>query len=124
MANNYTQFSTDIPATTEQQEWLIAKLESTEEGYPPCQYETEETGLWVFAEEYGDIERLAEIIAEFQTHFKREESIILTYAQWCSKMRLDEFGGGAVAIYKGSIEYVYPFDIAEKWIRQQKTQGV
>ena len=33
-------------------------------------------------------------------------------SQTCSKMRLDEFAGGAVAVYRGATHFVVPDSIA------------
>ena len=123
MADNYLQFSVMIPCDTkEQKQWLAAKFDEQAESDdgPVCQYNIESDGVWAYAEEYGDPERLAEIVAAYQQQFDRQDGWILTWSQTCSKMRLDEFAGGAVAVYRGMTHFVAPDDIAVEWIQQQK----
>ena len=123
MANNYLQFSVMIPCDTEaQKQWLAAEFDEQAESDdgPVCSYEIESDGVWVYAEEYGDPERLAEIVAAYQQQFDRQDGWILTWSQTSSKMRLDEFTGGAVAVYRGTTHFVVPDSIANKWIQQQK----
>jgi len=123
MADNYLQFSALIPCETEEQkQWLAAKFDKQAESDdgPVCQYNIESDGVWAYAEEYGDPERLSEIVAAYQQQFDRQDGWILTWAQTCSKMRLDEFAGGAVAVYRGTTHFVAPDDIAVEWIQQQK----
>ena len=62
MADNYLQFSALIPCDTEEQkQWLAAKFDEQAESDdgPVCSYEIESDGVWAYAEEYGDPERLA-----------------------------------------------------------------
>ena len=123
MANIYLQFSALIPCDTEaQKQWLAAKFDEQAESDdgPVCSYEIESDGVWVYAEEYGDPECLAEIVAVYQRQFDRQNGWILSWSQTCSKMRLDEFAGGAVAVYRGATHFVVPDSIAYEWIQQQK----
>ena len=127
MANSYLQFSALIPcATKEQKQWLAAKLDEQAESDdgPVCSYEIESDGVWAYAEEYGDPGRLAEIVATYQQQFDRQDGWVLSWAQTCSKMRLGEFTGGAVAVCRGTTHFVVPDSIAREWtIRQQSKRG-
>jgi hypothetical protein len=54
--------------------------------------------LWVYAEEYGDLELLAHLVQQFLKRFRTQDSWTLGYACTCSKPRVGEFGGGAVYV--------------------------
>jgi 3-deoxy-D-manno-octulosonic-acid transferase len=123
MADNYTQFSTLIPYQTQaQRDWLVMALDKaadSDEG-AICQYEIEEreSAIWVYAEEYGDVQRLADLVAEYQEEYVTVPPWILSWSETCSKMRLDEFGGGAVAVKGGQQKWFNPMLEAEQWLQQ------
>ena len=125
MANNYVQFSTEIPYhTAAQKDWLVAALQAasdSDEG-PICQYAIEENEctLWLYAEEYGDIERLAALVSEYQLAFQLETSWSTSWASTCSKMRLDEFSGGAVAVIRGEVQFFEPISDALRWLKARE----
>jgi hypothetical protein len=54
--------------------------------------------LWVYAEEYGELERLTHLVQKFLKRFRPNRSWSLGYACTCSKPRVGEFGGGAVFV--------------------------
>ena len=60
--------------------------------------------LWVYADEGGDLDRVAHLVQKFLRQFRPLESWSLTYATTCSKLRLGEFSGGACFVTAGSIE--------------------
>lgn len=126
MANNYQQFSSIIPyANAERREWLKAALEAKDESEGPCcSYEIPESdkadAVWVYAEECGNIDVLVGLVAEYQKQFHLAEPWVLTWADWCEKMRVDEFSGGAVAVYRGKVKWCIPSQFAQRWIGQQE----
>lgn len=63
-------------------------------------------GIWLHADESGDIERVAELVCEFQKRFAAEQPWTLEYAVWCSKPRIGEFGGGAVFCHRGEATFM------------------
>ena len=67
--------------------------------------ESKELGLhlWLYAEEGGDPHRVAHLVQKFLRQFRPHEPWSLTYATSCSKLRLGEFGGGAVFVTAGAI---------------------
>ena len=117
MANYYTQFSILIDGTPEQLTWLENTLRAEES---PCQSSQQNGQLWLYAEENGDLDHLAQILAEYQEKYDLAKPLILEWANTCSKLRTDGFGGGAVAIYKGTLEWFNPYDQASRWIAEQK----
>lgn len=129
MADNYLLFSTMVPCKTkEEQQWLAAALrESVDEDgekRAPCEwllaYEPGKEpgpdpalgswavwGVWVYTDEYGDVDRLADIVCRWQDQFDIDEPWSLEYAETCSKPRLDEFCGGAVVCYRGEAHFMH-----------------
>ena len=125
MADNYLQFSAQLDYQTDAQaDWLRAKLdeaaESDEGSVASYEQEIERKRFWLYAEEYGDPGRLADIIAEWQTTFGITEPFVLTWAETCSKLRLDEFSGGAIAVYKGEIKDCSPWQVVQVWIHERQ----
>lgn len=124
MANNYLQFSTVILYhTAAQKDWLLAAFAAASERDEGaiCQHEDEphDCNVWVYAEEYGDVERLATLVSDYQQAFQLEEPWLLSWSESCSKMRLDEFSGGAVAVKRGEVKWFNPICEAEKWANAQ-----
>ena len=123
MANNYQQFSTVIPhnGITERRDWLLAELaKENGDGYAPNTYSDDKDAVWVYAEECGDIGALVEIVAAYQKRFHLTEPWVLTWADWCDKLRVDEFSGGAVAVLKGTVKWIHPSQLADAWIKKQQ----
>ena len=61
--------------------------------------------LWVYAEEYGDVDRLAHLVQKFLKRFRPQDSWSLGYACTCSKPRVGEFSGGAVHVTADKIAW-------------------
>jgi hypothetical protein len=105
MADNYLQFSFMLENITP--EGLLFYEEECQkivdrEGYCDWQWEAEDGNrLWIYAETYGNPYDLAEILAEYLAKFDPEGAIVFSWSMTCSKPRLDEFSGGAVAIIAG-----------------------
>ena len=70
--------------------------------------------LWVYAEESGELERLAYVVSEFLKSFHPDEFWSLTYAATCSKPCAGEFGGGAVFVTAARIQWTNAHDWAEE----------
>ena len=66
--------------------------------------------LWVYAEEYGDMDRLVHLVQKFLKQFRPHESWSLGYAVTCSKPRVGEFGGGAVHVTAKEIAWEHSGD--------------
>jgi hypothetical protein len=123
MANNYQQFSEIVahltPAECEWFETELLKEDECEEG-PACAWsinnDTEsKTHLWVHADECGDIERVCNTVQAFIKKFRPDHVFTLQWADYCSKPRVGEFGGGyaIVTIDDVVIESTW-------WLLQQK----
>ncbi len=60
--------------------------------------------LWLYAEECGRPDQVAQLIQKFLRQFRRDACWWLMYATTCSKPRIGEFGGGAVFVTAEAIE--------------------
>jgi hypothetical protein len=121
MANNYVQFSEGIDRITpEERTWIEVQLdadrwevEAPEWNAPVEEEELDfewsfdtrfaesqegEHFLWLYAEESGCPDQVAEFVRAFLARFRPEGCFSLTYAETCSKPRLGEFSGGAIFV--------------------------
>lgn len=131
MADYYTHFSTLIHfRDRKEQLWLLAQLDaqdtSAEDEGPYCNYKDEPNNqaVWVYTEESGNVNGLADLVARFQTRFAIPTPWILEWANTCSRPVLDSFSGGAIAVYKGKIHHIWPHDLAKRWIKQQTRKEI
>ena len=128
MANNFTKFSFRLETTTEQRDWIKAVHQQTmhpkgPENMPESVYgeaaalmrndynpesikvtdypsSTQATDTHIYADTSGDIEYTADLVNSVLSHFDLPAIVTFTWASTCDKMRVDEFGGGAVAVSK------------------------
>lgn len=106
MANNYTSFSFQVKCPSEEAantlEDLLAKAMESEDADRDwlCLEHAEAEGdtVWIAEEEGTDLEYLADVLQDYLQHNDPEGSIGFSWAEACSKLRVDEFGGGAVFI--------------------------
>ena len=69
---------------------------------------------WLSAEEGGDPSRVAHLVQSFVKKFRPDQSWSLTYANTCSKLRIGEFGGGAVFVTADDIHWNNSYDFVEE----------
>lgn len=125
MANNYTQFSVSLPLPDGDNnrqmvdEWYHSKLaeydrwfdEHLEEGTDDYEenpldgfnFKLSDGEIWVYAGESGDVETAADFIQDYLISMDIDGGILMTWANTCSKMRVNEFDGGAVIITKDNM---------------------
>jgi hypothetical protein len=147
MANNYLFFSeqiTEIPDTA--MDWLekvlrfdVSNFETDEEAsgvlsdmlgaevevefWPDFQYELKDNSLWMYTEEYGNVEHVANVVQGLIKKFMPDLVFALTWAETCSKPRLSEFGGGCVVISKDEIQFWNTHNQADAYIGKLKAKG-
>ena len=148
MANNYSQWSTELEINSEEEySWLqevfsldpygmadeddgldrdkvISETENKlgfsliyddfDEPFPHFDSSLSQNSLWVYAEEYGNIEILGRIVQSFFRKFRPDGFFSLTWADTCSKMRVDEFGGGAMIVTAEKIEVFTVYDFVRE----------
>ena len=70
--------------------------------------------LWLYGEEYADLEKLGHLIQNFLRRFRPHDCWALSYACTCSKPRVDAFGGGAVFITARRVTFDNSWDLIER----------
>lgn len=148
MADNYLTFSEVIAhLTTDEEQWLHKYLQPprdedfdswTEEkqqawleehgvddfyDWPGFQYEIcdrERVGrrLWLYTEESGNTETVTRVVQAFLKRFRPADCFALSYAITCSKMRVGEFGGGAIFVTTDSVEWIDSYD----WVEEKQEE--
>jgi hypothetical protein len=116
VANNYTQTSFVIPLTPEQQGFLIERLDAENEdgNCSGASAQRGEAEIWIYSEESIDLDLTALAIQETLSRFNLGLEVFFTWADTCSKMRVDEFSGGGVRITKGDIDWYVPYYLMRK----------
>ncbi len=79
--------------------------------------------LWLYSEEYGNIDQVALLVQKFLQQFRPIDCWTLTYAATCSKPRVAEFGGGAVIVTASDIHWEDAQSIAENARRAWREQS-
>ena len=111
MANNYTSFSFQVKCPSNEaantlEDSLASAMDSCERerlgdedrGLDLDHAEAEDDTVWIASEEGTDLEFLADVLQDYLQNNDPEGSVGFTWAETCSKLRVDEFGGGAVFI--------------------------
>lgn len=115
MAEYHTLFSLQINGLNKKERaWLEKELyknsEKTETAYEEhylyfdndllvfCFWFISPTSLWIFSEDYGKPDIVADFIQKFLNKFRKNETFGFSYALTASKPILDGFGGGAYFI--------------------------
>lgn len=114
MANNYVQFSVmfklaNVAQVTRAIEIAAERPAGTlQEDDLGFSVEAEGNEIWIYAEESGNPDVVIEYAVRLGREFKLTGLWGFTYAETCSKMRTDEFGGGAavVNLKTGKVDYV------------------
>ena len=147
MADSYTEFSEIIEnLTIEEASWLDHQLSTAPDAdcpiflkdcpdrYPgdsDCGfgYSFEEHDgrcwLWIGSSEGCNVDYVAHLVQKFLKQFRPGQCWSLTYAVTCSKLRVGEFGGGAVFVTADEIydHNAYAFVDQQRAAFQQKRQS-
>jgi len=120
MANNYTQFSFAIEAPS-----LNAAVAFEEACKPPTDpddedgcptlnsltVQREDRKLYVYSDEAVNLsESFFELLQAYLQQHDPSGAIEFTWADWCSKPRTDEFGGGAARITAQKIQTLTTYE--------------
>lgn len=123
MADNYLQFSFEIETTQEQREWMDKRMVSMfdtpildDDGNElfsdyydsgrSWQLEHYNTSTVIYAEECGNTEHLVDFLQMYIREWNIDEPIGVEWAMTCSKMRPNEFGGGACVVWKDHVQWL------------------
>jgi len=89
-------------------------LEDSEHGVFECDREGT-CKFWVYADEYGNLDGLGSCAhIALSTTGDHDTIFTVTWADYCSKPRIGEFGGGWMVIHAGGVEYGNTHDAAAK----------
>lgn len=136
MANNYVEFSESYAFPEEHRAWIERAItndavgDSEEEwngepdhiaapwrdtecgGVLDFQASIDEDGLWVRAEEFGNPHAAAQLFHHILKRIGNPTLVwTMTYANWCSKLRVGEFGGGTFAASMHCVEHTESVDV-------------
>jgi len=108
MANNYLQSSSMLAISEDQHaqaqaiiEKFMKQFDEDDDEYCGIQVELEPDGVWIYGEESFDVDQAACLAQMLVDELEIDEPFAFSWAYSCSKMRLDEFGGGACLVRKG-----------------------
>jgi hypothetical protein len=126
MADNYLQYSEMLPANDEEKAWFEAAAQKMQEMAEDTgeffnveyQLESGADGIWIFSEEGGNIDSVAELVQAFLKQFRPNGCWGMTWSETCSKLRIGEFSGGAVFVTANKIEYRH----ASSWVEEMKNK--
>ena len=96
--------------------------EDTVEEYMNIGYKLEDEYLWIYSEEYPNIDSLVSIIYSVMKYYNSNKYVSFEYANTCNKLRLDGFGGGAIFIARSGIKYYSTYDWIWEQIKQFESQ--
>lgn len=84
--------------------------------FPGFEYDLAKGSLWAYAEEDGNLDTLGRIVQAFFRKFRPDGFFYVTWANTCSKMRVDEFNGGAMVV---TAEKIKLFNVTD-FVREQE----
>jgi len=127
MADNYLQLSTSIEnITPEEKKWIDDNIEKFSQqndapdddgcDYSTFQWDWEGDGsyLWIYGEEYAEVDNVADFMQAFLKENRPESSLYFSWAETCSKLRIDNFHGGAYFITAKEQKFVSSFAFISK----------
>ena len=151
MANNYLITSSQLNFEEGQKDRaqeivdrVTKEIEKSEDIYgDPVEFtqvdvDVEDNGVWFHHDEYVDLDHMEMIARALVEELEIDEPFFASWSYSCSKLRLDEFGGGAMCIKRGrptiwidAMQYVHKelerqesMDKAiEEWRRRTGTKG-
>lgn len=114
MANHYTQFCFGVGLRSPEEKAWWQAVETYHECSTKCAEDCdkqnddhngsgivitfEDSSVYFTSEECGNADWLAEEVQAFLAEFKRDDVVTFAWANTCSRMRADAFGGGAYAV--------------------------
>ncbi len=76
--------------------------------------------LWLYAEESGNPDQVAVVLEAFLKKFRLTGVITFSWAYTCSKLRVNEFGGGAAVVIATGTKFLdsqsWAEDLASKFV--------
>jgi hypothetical protein len=101
----------------------VALLEAFEPGRFEYEPHDDLCSVWVYSEEYGNLDAVAECAREVLAFTDDSDTVFtLTWSETCSKPRFGEFGGGYMVIHAGGVEYGNVWDLAKEAAAKVKSE--
>ncbi len=107
MANNYCQGSCALKLEPHMLEGAkqivenyISELDGREE-YVGIDVDVDEDSVWIRQDEAFEAEQVAELVQLLLESLGIDEPFVFSWAYTCSKLRINEFGGGACVVRRG-----------------------
>jgi hypothetical protein len=85
-------------------------------------YKRTGAGVWIYCDESGNIDLLADLLQEYLQRFDRDGRIGFSWAETCSKSRVGAFGGGAAFVTDSDFKVISTVDWLEKQQRSQREE--
>jgi hypothetical protein len=96
--------------------WYFASFEwSIDDANPKTTDSVAE--VWISAEESGDPDQVVAFLQAYLQRFNPTGSLWFSWAYTCSKMRVNEFGGGAAVVRAAGTTFID----AQGWAQEQAT---
>ena len=77
-------------------------------------FQDDAANVWLSADVNGDPGRVAHLVCKFLKQFRPDQCWSLTYACTCSKLRIGEFGGGAVFVTADEVRRQNGYDFVQQ----------
>jgi len=71
--------------------------------------------IWIHGEEYINIDVVADVMQQYLKEFHPKDCFTLTWASYCSKPRVGEFGGGGLVVTADETHFMN----AHVWVEQK-----
>lgn len=125
MSNTYCQMATTIICKSEQAAKdlvdILIREDADRDDYAPCSIDSNSSPNCVslYAEKYFDTDKFIDRLTEWAKKYP-DESDYFTYSFSCSRMRDDQFGGGAIAWANGMVQHFDPAKFASNWLNKTR----
>jgi hypothetical protein len=129
MTDNYCDYSCLFPLTEEDEEKAFTICDGItdaidDRGLGLTNWEVSSTGIWFNSDHgSGEPQAVIEMVRALLLEFTYVDGFCFSWSFTCSKLRLDEFGGGAWAgrVVDGVIEEIYidAYGEADFWLKEK-----
>lgn len=76
--------------------------------------------MWIYADESGDPDQVAAVLQAYLQKFNPQGSLWFSWAYTCSKIGVNEFGGGAAVVTAAAIKFID----AQHWAQEEAEKAL
>ena len=112
MANNHTQSSSVLKLTPEQFDQankiidrVTKEIEESDDGCVQCDVNFDGSNAWFSGDDNCNVDHVEQFARALIEELELDEPFYCSWAYTCDKLRVDEFGGGAMVIQRGKDTY-------------------